>query len=348
MRYNQLLAMVALLTCTALAVCIAPLPANATDQHTLEIVRAMGPLRSVQPPRPFDPHIEKAQPDSTKALNRRISLPHLHRDLAKLRQLLRVTRNTQVAYEPVFPAPLGILAATFASGTHSQAGTDIPSASAGNQGMYANLTYYQNTSAGAVNPSSADIYDPTMRAPGTIDCIEVGTHYGPNGATPDWFVYNHCGTGDLTSVDKPINDTFKNTYGANYGDGLPEYTTEVVNESDGYHALLYNHAANNGAGAWDDIVTVTGNYPTDRTSDGWNIFELFGASTTATCPYMPEGSATGIRTSSDGSNFTLTNTSDIGTWGDAQGNPTGSCFDSTGYVWNWVSRFDQWTHTGGG
>ncbi len=90
-------------------------------------------------------------------------------------------------------------------------------------------------------------------------------------------------SGKVVAVDdrKTIDSTFMNAYAADMGDGIPEYTIQTQQFSDGnWHVFLFNFAQN----AYEDLAPLgpagqTYLSGTDRSgmgNRGWDLFEYYG------------------------------------------------------------------------
>lgn len=114
------------------------------------------------------------------------------------------------------------------------------------------------------------LYAPTNRAPGG-NCLEIGSGYW--GVQAKVYAYDFCdGTGKFHWLED-INDSFRQNFERDWGDGLPSYFYETYwNESiNGYTVLLYN--ATVGQWVWEYNSTGSTVGLPGFATNGWNMFE---------------------------------------------------------------------------
>jgi len=233
------------------------------------------------------------------------------------------------------------------------AGTDI-NTNYGDLGVYSNMTAYGMPGYPAVNLDAATdgkpnyLYAPTER-PAGYGCFEIVTEYTRGGVSSPTYagvtVYNWCANNDSgapTESFLPFDSNFASTYVRNYGDGLPEYTVEVLRRIDGlWHALIYNHIQN----GYEELVTPVSGAASVQQGRGWDFFETHYYAQSY-CNTQPTISATGIRRIDGGHSLHLVDGNDGGSiqYFNAQ-----QCFtvdayhNNPQYQLNWVTQYNQWT-----
>jgi hypothetical protein len=171
------------------------------------------------------------------------------------------------------------------TGAPGQTGLNINPSGAGTYyGLYAGHSGWEESEFGYSQPAQL-LYAPTGRPPNS--CIEVGTAYRPGSSTPpEVFAYDFCNPNAPWS-DPPMNtmkigsysqvlvidDSFRTAFERDFGDGVPQYSMEIVQNPSGVWTLyLYNWTA----GLWLPYYTSRGtsfNNGFEQPTQGWDIFE---------------------------------------------------------------------------
>ncbi len=185
-------------------------------------------------------------------------------------------------------------------GSGGQTGTYIDDGfgqSAAYTGLRANHSGWNDTEFGFNQFQNLPLYAPTGHAP--YSCLEVGSRYQPGFFPASVYVLDFCnpdragskdpndGTliGMFTTLFALDDPSFRTNYEADFGDGVPSYSIEILRNPDGkFTAYFYNWVV----GSWlPRYTSVSANFNPGflQPERGWEIFEP--KFVTGTCPSTP-------------------------------------------------------------
>jgi hypothetical protein len=202
---------------------------------------------------------------------------------------------------------------------------------------------------------------------GTGNCLEAGAGYFQNvgqgpPATPVFWIGDFCnlsgGNGlEAYPVQWLMNSSFGAAYTANFGDGFPRITIELMQptsdpNTNDWYAFIYDY----GTSTWEKVYETGGNFLTSYVGThstnpqiGWSLDGAhFNASTYTDCPSVPTFSETGIQVADESSGNDANNFWRPLQPTDYSAAESGYCFyndgSPTGAIYTGYTYYDQWNY----